>query len=232
MASSDTMELMGESFVSLAEKLPIERISVSDIVAASGKNRKTFYYHFEDKAHLIRWVFRNDLAETLLERFDSDHLVYEREGDGAIADKPYYAFKKVGVRSLDGSEFFQALADTLEKRRAYYAKALHSTEKDGLRSYLYKLYVPALERDIRFILSNRSLSDSARALPCRVLYGGRNQLSRASNFRPRALERRHFERRRTVPKHHSLLPRERNQGTTATPRALNRLPMVRKQKAV
>ena len=65
MASSDTMELMGESFVSLAEKLPIERISVSDIVAASGKNRKTFYYHFEDKAHLIRWVFRNDLAETL-----------------------------------------------------------------------------------------------------------------------------------------------------------------------
>ena len=96
MASSDTMELMGESFVSLAEKLPIERISVSDIVAASGKNRKTFYYHFEDKAHLIRWVFRNDLAETLLERFDSDHLVYEREGDGAIADKPYYAFKKVG----------------------------------------------------------------------------------------------------------------------------------------
>ena len=151
MASSDTMELMGESFVSLAEKLPIERISVSDIVAASGKNRKTFYYHFEDKAHLIRWVFRNDLAETLLERFDSDHLVYEREEDGAIADKPYYAFKKVG----------QALADTLEKRRAYYAKALHSTEKDGLRSYLYKLYVPALERDIRFILSNRSLSDSA-----------------------------------------------------------------------
>ena len=147
MASSDTMELMGESFVSLAEKLPIERISVSDIVAASGKNRKTFYYHFEDKAHLIRWVFRNDLAETLLERFDSDHLVYEREEDG--------------VRSLDGSEFFQALADTLEKRRAYYAKALHSTEKDGLRSYLYKLYVPALERDIRFILSNRSLSDSA-----------------------------------------------------------------------
>lgn len=87
--------------------------------------------------------------------------MYEREEDGAIADKPYYAFKKVGVRSLDGSEFFQALADTLEKRRAYYAKALHSTEKDGLRSYLYKLYVPALERDIRFILSNRSLSDSA-----------------------------------------------------------------------
>ncbi len=50
---------------------------------------------------------------------------------GLLPTKPYYAFKKVGVRSLDGSEFFQALADTLEKRRAYYAKALHSTEKMG-----------------------------------------------------------------------------------------------------
>ncbi len=160
MASADTMELMGESFVSLAEKLPIEKISVSDIVAASGKNRKTFYYHFESKAHLIRWVFRNDLAETLLERFDADHLVYEHEGEDAIPDKPYYAFKKVGVRSLDGSEFFQALADTLERRRSYYAKALHGTEPDGLRAYLFELYVPALEADIRFILSNRSLDDS------------------------------------------------------------------------
>lgn len=160
MASADTMELMGESFVSLAEKLPVEKISVSDIVAASGKNRKTFYYHFESKAHLIRWIFRNDLAQTLLNRFDADHLVYEREGESAIADKPYYAFKKVGVRSLDGSEFFQALADTFDLRRTYYAKVLNTSDSDGLRSYLFDLYVPALENDIRFILSNRSLDES------------------------------------------------------------------------
>lgn len=160
MASADTMSLMGESFVSLAEKLPIEKISVSDIVAASGKNRKTFYYHFESKSHLIRWVFRNDLAQVLYDRFDSDQLVYERDGDGAITNMPYYAFVKVGVRSLDGSEFFQALADTFAKRRSYYAKALKSTDPDSLRAYLFNLYVPALENDIRFILSNRSL-DSA-----------------------------------------------------------------------
>ena len=160
MASSDTMELMGESFVSLAEKLPIERISVSDIVAASGKNRKTFYYHFEDKAHLIRWVFRNDLAETLLERFDSDHLVYEREEDGAIADKRITPLRRSAcAHSMDLNS--SKRSPTRSKSAAHITQALHSTEKDGLRSYLYKLYVPALERDIRFILSNRSLSDSA-----------------------------------------------------------------------
>ena len=160
MASSDTMELMGESFVSLAGKLPIERISVSDIVAASGKNRKTFYYHFEDKAHLIRWVFRNDLAETLLERFDSDHLVYEREEDGAMPTSRITPLRRSAcARSMDPNS--SKHSPTRSKSAAHITPSAHSTEKDGLRSYLYKLYVPALERDIRFILSNRSLSDSA-----------------------------------------------------------------------
>ena len=54
MGSVDTMKLMGDAFVSLARRFPLEKISVSDIVAASGKNRKTFYYHFNDKSHLIR----------------------------------------------------------------------------------------------------------------------------------------------------------------------------------
>ena len=62
MGSVDTMKLMGDAFVSLAERFPLEKISVSDIVAASGKNRKTFYYHFNDKSHLIRWIFRNKPA--------------------------------------------------------------------------------------------------------------------------------------------------------------------------
>ena len=154
------MTLMGESFVELSARMPIEKISVSDIVAASGKNRKTFYYHFESKSHLIRWIFRNDLARVLRERFDDAHLVYEPEREGAMRELPYYAFKKIGVRSLDGSDFFEALAETFQRRRPYYAKALHSDDADGLRAYLFKLYVPALEDDIRFILSNRSLADS------------------------------------------------------------------------
>ncbi len=163
MSSIDTMTIMGEAFVKLAEQSPLEKISVSDIVSASGKNRKTFYYHFEDKSHLIRWIFRSDLAEVLRAHFDEEHLVYENPQEpGAMPDLPYYAFKKSGVRSLDGSGFVQALAETLQLRGAYYGKALRSVEPDGLRAYLVRLYVPAFVNDIRFILSNRSL-DSANA---------------------------------------------------------------------
>lgn len=158
MSSVDTMSIMGEAFVELAAQSPLEKISVSDIVAASGKNRKTFYYHFEDKSHLIRWIFRSDLAEVLHDRFDEEHLAYENPQDpGSMPELPYYAFRKSGVRSLDGSEFVRALADTLQKRPEYYGKALRGVEPDGLRAYLVRLYVPAFEKDIRFILSNRSL---------------------------------------------------------------------------
>lgn len=160
MGSIDTMKLMGDAFVSLAERFPLEKISVSDIVAASGKNRKTFYYHFNDKSHLIRWIFRNDLASLLQKRFEGASLVYEESGEYAMPDLPYYTLKKTGIRSLDGSGFFCALADTFQNRRAYYAKALRSNDPDGLRAYLLELYTPALEKDIRFILSNRTLSES------------------------------------------------------------------------
>lgn len=173
MGSLDTMTIMGEAFVELAAQMPLEKISVSDIVSASGKNRKTFYYHFEDKGHLIRWIFRKDLAEILTERFDESHLVYEDpQSAGSMPKLPYYAFKKSGVRSLDGSEFVRALADTLQKRGSYYGKALHSVEPNGLRSYLMHLYVPALERDVRFILSNRSLDSSNARFLAEFYTGG------------------------------------------------------------
>lgn len=161
MGSIDTMTLLGNSFIGLAEHLPIEKISVSDIVAASGKNRKTFYYHFEDKERLIRWIFRRDLAAVLEDSVEPDSLVYENEANpGAMPTLPYYVCKKLGVRSLDGSVFARALATCFENRRLYYAKALRATGPETLQSYLRRLYVPAFEQDVRFILSNRYLPDA------------------------------------------------------------------------
>ena len=159
MASSDTMELMGESFVSLAEKLPIERISVSDIVAASGKNRKTFYYHFEDKNALIIWKFRYDLGLELQNRFPENILVYKKDEDPSLSSFPFYITQKSGVRSLDHSKFFDAFAIVLERNRAFYMQAFAETGPATLREYLYDLYLPALRNDITIILANRYLPE-------------------------------------------------------------------------
>lgn len=160
MSSLNTMQLIGETFIALTESTSPEKISISDIVSASGKNRKTFYYHFADKNALVAWIFRRDLGTVLTNRFEESLLVYEpeRSKDGA-SSYPFYLFAKRGVRSLDHAAFFEAFADCIESRRRFYAKVLRDTTPDGLREYLHRLYVPALRDDVRFILSNRYLKE-------------------------------------------------------------------------
>ena len=161
MSSENTVSLIAETFVALANEMPLEKISVSDIVARSHKNRKTFYYHFADKSALVHWIFRNDLAKLLSERFDESQLVYNREQDDSLHALPYYVMVKTGVRSLDGEPFMQALAACMENRRRFFAKALRMTDTGNLRAYLYDLYVPAVRNDVRFILSNRYLNEES-----------------------------------------------------------------------
>ncbi len=46
--SSSTKKAITESFLYLASKKPLEKITVRDIVDDCGINRNTFYYHFQD----------------------------------------------------------------------------------------------------------------------------------------------------------------------------------------
>lgn len=157
MGSSDTMALLGDTLIELSERAPLEKISISNIVDASGKNRKTFYYHFDSKEALVHWTFRRDMASMLLQHANPDTLVYETQGAGTYPTLPYYVRKKIGVRSLDGSPFILSLAACFELRRSYYAKALRPVGADSLRAYLKRLYTPAMEDDVLSILSNRYL---------------------------------------------------------------------------
>lgn len=43
-------------------KMPIERITVRQIVELSGTTRQTFYRHFQDKYDLINWYLYNYLS--------------------------------------------------------------------------------------------------------------------------------------------------------------------------
>lgn len=161
MGSTDTILALAKAFISLTETAPPEKITISDIIEKAGKNRKTFYYHFIDKDHLIAWIFRYDLHTQLFNRFSPDELVYETPSDDPCSKLPYYVFVKKGVRSLDGANFLSAFAETFERRRSYYMKVLRMRSDCSLQKYLYGLYVPALRNDVRFILSNRHLQDAS-----------------------------------------------------------------------
>ena len=53
MNALSTMLLIADTFVALCDEMPLKKVSISDIIERTGKNRKTFYYHFENKDCLI-----------------------------------------------------------------------------------------------------------------------------------------------------------------------------------
>jgi AcrR family transcriptional regulator len=159
-AALKTKLQIAEAFVQLVEELGLERVFVSNIVERLGKNRKTFYYHFEDKQELIIWLFRYELGCALQERYDNDLLVFEHYDklDGrSYQAYPYYTCIKNSAHTLDSSGFFEVLCRTFEARRGYYQAVLAEDDIYSLRAYLGRLYTPALTADIRFMLGNRSL---------------------------------------------------------------------------
>lgn len=211
MNALSTMLLISDAFVELCDEMPLRKVSISDIVERTGKNRKTFYYHFENKDRLIIWIFRYDMGQCLKQHFSESVLLYDDDPEDPTSRFPYYITQKSGVRSLDHAEFFQCFAEVLEGRRNFYRQALVDNGPYSLRNYLYALYLEAMKRDIDIILSNRYLPKDnidflAEFYTCAFLY-----------YYIRRCDARGVEsiggQARPLRQHHPQLPRKRDQGS-------------------
>ena len=58
--SMDTKRLIAESLKELSKDKNFDKISVGEIAAKSNVNRQTFYYHFQDKYDLLKWIYKED----------------------------------------------------------------------------------------------------------------------------------------------------------------------------
>ena len=67
MADSNiTKRALSQALKELIKTRPIEKISVGNICDACGLNRKSFYYHFQDKYDLINWIYCTEFLDTAL----------------------------------------------------------------------------------------------------------------------------------------------------------------------
>jgi len=57
-----TKQLIAQKLKKIMMTTPLDKISVQDIVTACELNRKTFYYHFQDKQALVCWIFDTEFA--------------------------------------------------------------------------------------------------------------------------------------------------------------------------
>ena len=63
--SQNTKTMLAETLLSLLEKKPISKITVSEIVELCEINRKTFYYHFADVYDLFEWHIQQELQRAI-----------------------------------------------------------------------------------------------------------------------------------------------------------------------
>lgn len=65
----NTKRTLAASLKKFMEKKPLSKITVSEIIADCGVNRKTFYYHFTDIYALLKWMLEEEAVE-VVKQFD------------------------------------------------------------------------------------------------------------------------------------------------------------------
>lgn len=69
VTSLNTKRTLSASLKKFMKHKTLSKISVTDIITDCGVNRKTFYYHFEDKYALLKWTLEQETVE-VLKNFD------------------------------------------------------------------------------------------------------------------------------------------------------------------
>ena len=75
MKKKTSEEIFVETLLELAEKMPVDKISVKMLVEESGLSLQTFYNHYIDKADLILSVHKVEINR-LLKKYDSGESTY------------------------------------------------------------------------------------------------------------------------------------------------------------
>ena len=60
-----TKKALADSLVKLLAKMPLDKITIVDLVEDDGVNGQTFYYYFCDIYDLVEWCFSNEVAQVL-----------------------------------------------------------------------------------------------------------------------------------------------------------------------
>ncbi len=119
MADSNiTKRALAAAMKELMAQVPFEKINVAQICEKCDMNRKSFYYHFQDKYDLINWIFDTEFITVVTKKhfpttwdFFLDLLRY------FYANRDFYrkALKIQGQNSF--SEHFREMMHPLIERR-------------------------------------------------------------------------------------------------------------------
>ncbi|MGN0395582.1 MAG: TetR/AcrR family transcriptional regulator C-terminal domain-containing protein [Coprococcus sp.] len=159
ITSSNTKKALAESLKKIMKEKSFSKITVSEIIADCGVNRKTFYYHFEDIYALLKWVLEKEAIE-VVKHFDLivDYeeailfiMDYIEENDYIIS----CAYDSIGRDEMkrfffaDFNELVLSIIESAEKEFDRYLDQEYKT-------FLCKFYVEALAGILIDWIKNRN----------------------------------------------------------------------------
>lgn len=110
-----TKMLMAQTLKKLMKSTHLDKISVQNIVDACGLNRKTFYYHFQDKQALICWIFDSEFAG--LTDLNNDNTIIDELVEHLYLNKDFYmAAITSDVQNNLREHFFKIVHDSIMKK--------------------------------------------------------------------------------------------------------------------
>lgn len=109
--SSLTRKALATSLKHLMDKIPLNKITVQEIVDDCELNRQTFYYHYQDIFDLLGWIYRTEAVESI-----SDYKTYKTWEDG---------FLKIFLY--------------IQKNKSFCLNTLNSLGRDHLDSFLHSV---------------------------------------------------------------------------------------------
>lgn len=113
--SAITKRALAQAMKELMARRPFAKISVGDICEACGMNRKSFYYHFQDKYDLVNWVFYTEFLESI-----------------RMTDYP------------NGWEFLEAICRYFYREQKFYLNAMQIQGQNSFRDYFGEVVTPLL----------------------------------------------------------------------------------------
>lgn len=112
-----TKKALASAMKELMQEKPFSKISINDICSRCDMNRKSFYYHFQDKYDLVNWIFDVEFV--------------------AIAKSNCYT---------DTWEAFADLFAYFYANRNFYRKALSISGQNSLLEHFRELLQPFIAR--------------------------------------------------------------------------------------
>ena len=140
--SMNTKRALSDSLKRIMQHKKLSKVTVSEIIADCGVNRKTFYYHFKDIYALLKWTIEQETSEGLK---NFDLLLNLEEAMSFVADYVdnnqhllnciYDSMGRIEIKRFFYTDFYNVILSAIEKLEKEMNKSLSASFKKQLTNF-------------------------------------------------------------------------------------------------